>query len=125
MPAGAPLAPAVVRESLGVPIPELPLILVVVPLGPEPAVSAEVVPELVPSVELVARELVVPGVPGLLLLMLDPVLAEPAIVASSVLRRDRQSALAGATAATSTSKAAEQLKRLMGCPFATLPLCFW
>jgi hypothetical protein len=58
-------------------------------------------------------ELVLSRVPELLLPVMDPVLVDRSIVASTVLRRDRQSAWEGVTAAASARNVAEQLRSLM------------
>jgi hypothetical protein len=122
---------------------ELPLMLEVVPAGPEPAVSALVVPEepvaalplpaaLLPEpvpevpegpvVEPVAPELVFGSVLGPPLV--DPVADEPgdpAMVASIMLRRERQSALADVMLAPTASRAAEHVRNLMEFPFDFVP----
>jgi hypothetical protein len=93
---------------------ELPLIPVVVLPGPEPAVSALVVPALAaaPAVEPVGPELVV-ALPEPLLA--DPVGEEPdpPMVFSSMVRRERQSALADVATAPSASKTAEYMRNRM------------
>ena len=104
MPAGAPLAPAAVRdESPGMATPELPLMLVVTPPGNTPEVSVEEVPELSFVVEPVASELAAALLPG----WPDSVPTRPWTLASNVLSSDRQSAFAEAIAPTA-SKTTEQ-----------------